>query len=133
PAPATAAPLAADTAAPPTGAALPSPAGTSTVSPPGASPQAAVSAAPGAVIRLRFADALTLERAGALFAAGVHPGLGEAWGDRAALTLHIAGDAGIETLRGVLAALDAAALTAESLTVHTNELDDVWAAFTALP
>jgi hypothetical protein len=85
------------------------------------------------VIRLRFADTLAWERAGALFAAGAHPGLGEAWGDRAALSLQIAGDAGLETLRGVLAVLDEAALTAESLTVRTHELDDVWAAFTGLP
>lgn len=40
---------------------------------------------------------------------------------------------GIETLRTVLAILDAAAITSESLTVHTHELDDVFAAFTSLP
>nr|AXL06551.1 hypothetical protein [uncultured bacterium] len=88
---------------------------------------------PGALIRLRFADAAALERAGAAFRAASGPGFGDAWGDPAALTLQIPGDAGIETLRAVLAVLDAAALTAESLTVHTRELDDVFAAFTGLP
>ncbi|MEV1085921.1 hypothetical protein AB0I98_48265, partial [Streptomyces sp. NPDC050211] len=88
---------------------------------------------PSALIRLRFADAAALERAGAAFRAGSGPGFGDAWGDPATLTLHIPGDAGIETLRAVLAVLDAAALTAESLTVHTRELDDVFAAFTGLP
>lgn len=33
----------------------------------------------------------------------------------------------------MLAILDAAAITSESLTVHTHELDDVFAAFTSLP
>lgn len=88
---------------------------------------------PDALIRLRFADALALERAGAAFGAGSDPGLGDAWSDPATLTLQIPGDAGIQTLRAVLAVLDAAAVTAASLTVHTHELDDVFAAFTSLP
>jgi hypothetical protein len=79
---------------------------------------------PAALIRLRFADAAALDRAGAAFDG--------AWSDPETLTLQIAGDAGVETLRGVLAVLDAVALTPESLTVHTNELDDVFAAFTGL-
>jgi hypothetical protein len=88
---------------------------------------------PQGLIRLRFADAGALERAGAAFGAASDPGLGALCGDPATLTLRIAGDAGVETLRAVLAVLDAAALTAESLTVHTHELDDVFAAFTGLP
>ncbi|MCC5481256.1 hypothetical protein [Streptomyces barringtoniae] len=88
---------------------------------------------PDALIRLRFADAIALGRAGAAFGAGSGPGLGDAWSDPATLTLQISADAGIETLRAVLAVLDAAAVTAESLTVHTHELDDVLAAFTSLP
>ncbi|MFF3446831.1 hypothetical protein ACFYXJ_06795 [Streptomyces sp. NPDC002667] len=79
---------------------------------------------PAAVIRLRFADALALERAGACFEG--------AWSDPGTGTLQVPGDAGVQTLRSVLAALDAAALAPESLTVHTNELDDVFAAFTTL-
>lgn len=88
---------------------------------------------PEALIRLRFADEIALERAGAAFGAGSGPGFGEARSDPATLTLRIHGDAGVETLRAVLAVLDAAAVTAESLTVHTHELDDVFAAFTSLP
>ncbi|MFH8393999.1 hypothetical protein [Streptomyces sp. NPDC018036] len=79
---------------------------------------------PAAVIRLRFADPLALERAGACFEG--------AWSDPGTGTLQVPGDAGVQTLRSVLAALDAAALAPESLTVHTNELDDVFAAFTTL-
>lgn len=88
---------------------------------------------PAGLIRLRFADASTLERAGAVFGAGSGAGVDDAWSDPATLTLQIRGDAGTETLRAVLAVLDAAAITAESLTVHTHELDDVFAAFTSLP
>ncbi len=79
---------------------------------------------PAAVIRLRFADAIALDRAGAAFDG--------AWSDPGTLTLQVPKDAGVETLRAVLAVLDAAALAPESLTVHTNELDDVFAAFTGL-
>ncbi|MFD5634340.1 hypothetical protein ACFWJM_09395 [Streptomyces sp. NPDC127077] len=79
---------------------------------------------PAAVVRLRFADAIALERAGACFDG--------ACGDPATGTLQIPADAGVETLRAVLAVLDAAALAPESLTVHSNELDDVFAAFTGL-
>ncbi|MEV6173490.1 hypothetical protein AB0L99_35445 [Streptomyces sp. NPDC051954] len=88
---------------------------------------------PAGLIRLRFADAVALTRASAAFGTGSGPRTGEAWSDPATLTLRIRGDAGIETLRAVLAVLDAAAITAESLTVHTHELDDVFAAFTDLP
>jgi hypothetical protein len=88
---------------------------------------------PAGVIRLRFADEAALERAGAAFGAGSGPGFADAWSDPATLTLQIAADAGTETLRAVLAVLDAAAVAAESLTVHTHELDDVFAAFTSLP
>jgi hypothetical protein len=79
---------------------------------------------PAAVVRLRFADASALDRAGAAFEG--------AWSDPEALTLQVPADAGIGTLRAVLAVLDAAALVPESFTVHTNELDDVFAAFTGL-
>lgn len=79
---------------------------------------------PAAVVRLRFADASALGRAGAAFDG--------AWSDPEALTLQVPGDAGVGTVRAVLAVLDAAALVPESFTVHTNELDDVFAAFTGL-
>ncbi|MFE6848160.1 hypothetical protein [Streptomyces sp. NPDC057686] len=88
---------------------------------------------PGGLVRLRFADTVALERAGAAFGkAGPVPGLGDAWSDPATLTLQIRADAGIETLRTVIAVLDATEITSESLTVHTNELDDVFAALTSL-
>ncbi|KJY47098.1 hypothetical protein VR46_05480 [Streptomyces sp. NRRL S-444] len=99
------------------------------VPPPSGPPR---SGPPDGLVRLRFADAITLERAGAAFGAGSGPGLGDAWSDPETLTLQIPADAGIETLRAVLAVLDAAAITSESLTVHTHELDDVFAAFTSL-
>ncbi|MEU4168940.1 hypothetical protein AB0F46_18940 [Streptomyces sp. NPDC026665] len=76
------------------------------------------------VVRLRFADAVALERAGACFEGAVS--------DPATGTLQVPADAGVEALRAVLAVLDAAALAPESLTVHSNELDDVFAAFTGL-
>ncbi|MFD6922497.1 hypothetical protein ACFV99_20065 [Streptomyces sp. NPDC059944] len=85
--------------------------------------------APAGVVRLRFADVVALDRAGAAFGAG--PG-GGAVSDPATLTLQIPGEAGTETLRAVLEVLDAAALTAESLTVHSHELDDVFSALTGL-
>ncbi|MGW2651483.1 hypothetical protein ACWC2T_43075 [Streptomyces sp. NPDC001393] len=88
---------------------------------------------PAGIIRLRFADAVALGRAGAAFGAGSGSGFNNAWSNPATLTLQITADAGVETLRAVLAILDAAAVTAESLTVHTHELDDVFAAFTSLP
>ncbi|MET7830738.1 hypothetical protein ABZT23_39530 [Streptomyces sp. NPDC005386] len=85
--------------------------------------------APPGVVRLRFADEAALERAGAAFGAGP----GGAFSDPAALTLQIRGEAGTESLRAVLGVLDAAAVTAESLTVHSHELDDVFSALTGLP
>ncbi|MDL5205441.1 hypothetical protein [Streptomyces sp. ALI-76-A] len=88
---------------------------------------------PDALVRLRFADAITLGRAGVAFGAGSGPGLGDAWSDPETLTLQICGDAGVDTLRAVLAVLDSAAITPEALTVHTHELDDIFAAFTSLP
>ncbi|MFF1699319.1 hypothetical protein ACFVXC_37795 [Streptomyces sp. NPDC058257] len=87
---------------------------------------------PDALIRLRFADASALAGAAAAFGAASGQGFGEAWSDPATLTLQIPGGAGVETLRAVLAVLDAAAVTADSLTVHTHQLDDVFAAFTGL-
>ncbi|MFF3889381.1 hypothetical protein [Streptomyces sp. NPDC001914] len=76
------------------------------------------------VVRLRFADVVALERAGACFEGAVS--------DPATGILQVPADAGVEALRAVLAVLDAAALAPESLTVHSNELDDVFAAFTGL-
>lgn len=90
------------------------------------------SAPPDALIRLRFTDTSALEGAAAAFGSASGP-FGEAWSDRATLTLQIPGEAGVETLRAVLAVLDAAAVPADSLTVHAHELGDLFAAFTGLP
>ncbi|MBM7172996.1 hypothetical protein JQK87_32310 [Streptomyces sp. G44] len=90
-------------------------------------------ASPDALIRLRFTDTSALDGAAAAFRSAAGPCFGEAWSDRATLTLQIPGEAGAETLRAVLAVLDAAAVPAASLTVHTHALDDVFAACTSLP
>ncbi|MFF3941620.1 hypothetical protein [Streptomyces phaeofaciens] len=96
-------------------------------------PRAPRNDAPPGLVRLRFADARALEAAGAAFGARPGTGPGGALSDPATLTLRIPGDTGVETVRAVLAVLDAAAVTAESLTVHSHALDDVFAAVTGLP
>jgi hypothetical protein len=88
---------------------------------------------PVGLMRVRFADAVAFERAEAAFGAAPGPCFDDVWGDPATLTVRIVGDVGVETLRAALAVLDTAAITARSLTVHTRELDDVFAAFTGLP
>ncbi|PNE40990.1 ATP-binding cassette domain-containing protein [Streptomyces noursei] len=80
---------------------------------------------PGGHIRLRFAGLDDLESAAAVF--------GAATPDRDALSLQIPGDGRIPTVRAVLDALDTASLQAESLTVHTPDLDDVFLALTGRP
>ncbi|MFG2224530.1 ATP-binding cassette domain-containing protein [Streptomyces sp. NPDC048644] len=77
---------------------------------------------PGGHIRLRFGDANGLETAAALF--------GSAARDSEELTLRIPGDGDIPTLRAVLDALDNASVKADSLTVHTPDLDDVFLTLT---
>ncbi len=113
---------------------VPGPAGLSLV-PPYEEPWAPESAhpAPDGLIRLRFADARELARAGAAFGAASGPGLGDAWSEPGSLILQIPADASPATLRAVLAVLDAASVTSESVTVHTNELDDLFAALTGAP
>ncbi|UQX04213.1 ATP-binding cassette domain-containing protein [Streptomyces sp. RerS4] len=77
---------------------------------------------PGGHIRLRFASADELDAAARHFGAAAR--------DPEELTLRIAGDGGIPTLRAVLDVLDHAAVRAESLTVHTPDLDDVFLTLT---
>ncbi|MFE7173464.1 hypothetical protein [Streptomyces sp. NPDC057616] len=94
----------------------------------------AQAAAPAGVVRVRFADGPALAAAAAaVAAAGPVAGCGDAVSDPAALTLQIPAGTGLESLRALLTLLDAAAVPAQSLTVHGHELDDVLASFTGLP
>ncbi|MET9320548.1 ATP-binding cassette domain-containing protein [Streptomyces sp. NPDC003038] len=77
---------------------------------------------PGGHIRLRFAGPGELETAARHF--------GSAAPDLEELTLRIPSDGGIPALRTVLDVLDDAAVRAESLTVHTPDLDDVFLTLT---
>ncbi|WP_326807921.1 ATP-binding cassette domain-containing protein [Streptomyces sp. NBC_01186] len=78
---------------------------------------------PGGHILLQFGDIHRLDAAAELF--------GAAAPDSAALTLQIPSDGSIPTLRAVLDVLAAGAVEAESLTVHTPDLDDVFLTLTA--
>ncbi|MER7704255.1 ATP-binding cassette domain-containing protein [Kitasatospora sp. NPDC097605] len=77
---------------------------------------------PGGHLRLHFARPAELDAAAALF--------DYAAADAGALTLSIPGDNSIVTVKAVLDALDNAAVRAESLTVHTPDLDDVFLTLT---
>ncbi|MFF8773391.1 ATP-binding cassette domain-containing protein [Kitasatospora sp. NPDC015120] len=78
---------------------------------------------PGGHLRLHFCGPAELAAAAALF--------DYAAADTEALTLSIPGDNSIVTVKAVLDALDNAAVRAESLTVHTPDLDDVFLTLTA--
>ncbi|GAB7032100.1 ATP-binding cassette domain-containing protein [Streptomyces sp. NPDC021749] len=77
---------------------------------------------PGGHVRLRFADETQLATAADLF--------GIAARDDASLTLRIPGDGTLTNLRSVLSVLDSTGVPAESLTVHTPDLDDVFLTLT---
>ncbi|MEV5393809.1 ATP-binding cassette domain-containing protein [Nocardia farcinica] len=77
---------------------------------------------PGSHIRLRFADAATLDAAARA--------LPEAPRDDEALILRVPGDGGTKSLRALLDRLAEHSLDAEDLTVHTPDLDDVFLALT---
>ena len=77
---------------------------------------------PGGHITLRFADAAGLAAAASA--------LGADSVDEDALTLQVASDGGFDSLRTVLDLLTSAGLTAEELSVHTPDLDDVFLALT---
>ncbi len=80
---------------------------------------------PGGHLSLRFADAATLDVAARTFTGSTR--------DEDALTLQIPGDGGVRSLRAVLNQLDAAAIDADELSVHTPDLDDVFLALTGRP
>ncbi|MFI8962291.1 ATP-binding cassette domain-containing protein [Streptomyces sp. NPDC053493] len=77
---------------------------------------------PGGHILLRFSGIAELDAAARHFGAAAR--------DPEELELRVPSDGGIPTLRAVLDVLDAAALRAESLTVHTPDLDDVFLTLT---
>ncbi|MBF9071943.1 ATP-binding cassette domain-containing protein [Streptacidiphilus fuscans] len=77
---------------------------------------------PGTHVRLRFADAGTLDAA-----AGFLPGSTR---DEQELTLRVPSDGGSRSLRALLDRLDEHAVNAEEFSVHTPDLDDVFFALT---
>jgi ABC-2 type transport system ATP-binding protein len=77
---------------------------------------------PGGHIRLRFADATTLDAASGLLDGSTR--------DDAGLALTVPSDGGVGTLRTVLDRLDASRLEVEDLSIHTPDLDDVFFALT---
>jgi ABC-2 type transport system ATP-binding protein len=82
---------------------------------------------PGGHIRLRFADASSLDAAS--HALREH-GLDESARDDAGLALTVPSNGGVGALRTVLDRLDAANLEVDDLSVHTPDLDDVFFALT---
>ena len=79
--------------------------------------------APGGHIELVFRDRTELDAAAVLFTTIDR--------DDDALTLSLAGDGRVSTLRALLRQLEEAAVEVEALTVHTPDLDDVFLALTA--
>jgi ABC-2 type transport system ATP-binding protein len=77
---------------------------------------------PGGHIELAFAGRAELDAAAAVLAPTRR--------DDDALTLQLAGDGRISTLRSLLRQLDDTSVEAEALTVHTPDLDDVFFALT---
>ncbi|MGV9556378.1 ATP-binding cassette domain-containing protein [Streptomyces sp. NPDC003522] len=80
---------------------------------------------PGGHVRVRFADLRALDTAVAAFGIGTR--------DEDSLTLQIPGDGSVADLRAVLDTLEATGARAESLTVHTPDLDDVFLTLTGRP
>ncbi|GAA5200632.1 daunorubicin resistance protein DrrA family ABC transporter ATP-binding protein [Rugosimonospora acidiphila] len=77
---------------------------------------------PGGHIRLQFTDPLQLDAAARTFDVGQR--------DDDALTLDVAGDGGVTSLRALLDRLDGASIDVAALSVHTPDLDDVFLALT---
>ena len=78
--------------------------------------------APGGHIRLRFTDPADLESA-----AGVLDAVNR---DDQQLALHVASDGRVRSIRSVLDRLEHESIEADSLTIHTPDLDDVFFALT---
>ena len=82
---------------------------------------------PGGHIELTFADRAALDAAATTLAPTA---LAPTDRDEDALTLQLAGDGSVSTLRTLLRQLDEASVQVEALTVHTPDLDDVFLALT---
>ncbi|MBB2938715.1 ABC-2 type transport system ATP-binding protein [Amycolatopsis bartoniae] len=80
---------------------------------------------PGTHVRLRFANAAQLDAAARV--------LTDSTRDGEALTLRVPGDGGTNSLRTLLDRLDEYSISAEELSVHTPDLDDVFLALTGRP
>jgi len=59
--------------------------------------------------------------------------LGTCPGDPENLTLQVPGDSSVASVRALLDRLDHAGITAERLSIHEADLDDVFLALTGLP
>ncbi|QSB15828.1 ATP-binding cassette domain-containing protein [Natronosporangium hydrolyticum] len=77
---------------------------------------------PGTHVRLRFATAAELDEAARVLTGSTR--------DDDALTLRVPGDGGTKSLRALLDRLDEYSLSADELSVHTPDLDDVFLALT---
>jgi ABC-2 type transport system ATP-binding protein len=77
---------------------------------------------PGGHVLLRFADAHGYRTAAAALAGSVR--------DDDALTLQVAGDSDVASLRSLLDHLDAAGVEVDTLSMHSPDLDDVFLALT---
>jgi len=77
---------------------------------------------PGTHVRLRFTTTAELDAAARV--------LSDATRDDEALALRVPSDGGTKSLRSLLDRLDEYALSAEELSVHTPDLDDVFLALT---
>jgi len=82
---------------------------------------------PGGHIELAFASRAELDAAATVLAPAVLAPDGR---DDDALTLQLAGDGRVSTLRALLRQLEDASVEVEALTVHTPDLDDVFLALT---
>ncbi|QBI18454.1 ATP-binding cassette domain-containing protein [Egibacter rhizosphaerae] len=80
---------------------------------------------PGGHVQLEFANVDDLEAAATRLDAAVR--------DEAALALRVPGDGSLQTLRGLLHELDAAAVDVASWSVHHPDLDDVFLTLTGHP
>ncbi|MEH0981481.1 ATP-binding cassette domain-containing protein [Micromonospora sp. CPCC 205556] len=77
---------------------------------------------PGSHVRLRFTDAVELDAAARV--------LTDSTRDDEALALRVPSDGGTRSLRALLDRLDEYSISAEELSVHTPDLDDVFLALT---